>query len=58
MLTYSREYEWTLGDRTLIGTFANCTHIIVSLVKDVTVVGIECDNAAVSVISSNCSFKK
>ena len=39
--------------------FANCTHIIVSLLKawKVTVVGIERDNAILQCYP-NCSFKK
>ena len=48
VLTYSRECESTLGGGQLESIFANYTHIIVSVIKawNVTVVGIECDNAA------------
>ena len=47
-LTYSREWEWTLGGNHQGRMFVNCTHIIVSLLKawKVTMVGIECDDAA------------
>ena len=57
--------EWTLGMAHWRGMFANCTHIIVTLLKawQVTMVGIECDDATFErhfkkVHTKNSYFKK
>ena len=64
-MNFGLECKWMLGGDPLEGMFANCTHIIVGLLKalKVTMVGIEYDDAAFQhhfkkVHTRNCSSKK
>ena len=59
VLTYSRECKWTLGGGPLERTYANCTHINVSLLKacDCGMDRVQRCHLLKKVHSRNCSFK-